>query len=537
MERANYPWRGLAPRPPRIGRNVLLCIDDVREFDAMLKRRIGSFRQKLADLLAPHRLTLAEAKVHKVLIPMVGVYTPGWQALPAVSWAFIELRTQQGLIGTGEWSVDLDSNARDCVARLQGQPGRNVLDAELEEPLFMAWWDLVGQVLDKPLHQLWAELFEVDFTPSDQVPMAAYTWQRFADREGNDAITYATWPEFAAERASQGFPAVKVSMTAYQPEDHIELIHRIRDAVGPDTAIRIDAHGTWNYQEARRILHAVEDCHLEYAEQPVHSLLPQRFYPQSERPPQRDMSKGSFQAEYYYRRMTALRGELRTPLSCHWWPPIIHPPGAGPMSNRWEPDWYMLERYEGADVSVPDINLGPWGLWRFAQLAKFMGMHIALHSNFELCTQLAFRGAMAAAFLQEPERVGIYMGRTPRTCHPIDNETIHVSDDVIAGGQFDWSGGHLGLSPRPGHGLRLDPERLEKYRYSAEAVAPHREYARQIYANYLLDRPRRTTLSGWPKLQAAESFDRHLWPYEVASILGSEDGQDVDVELTGEQSG
>jgi len=129
------------------------------------------------------------------------------------------------------------------------------------------------------------------------------------------------------------------------------------------------------------------------------------------------------------------------------------------------------------------------------------------------------------------------MGRTPRTCHPIDNETIHVSDDVIAGGQFDWSGGHLGLSARPGHGLRLDPERLEKYRYSAEAVAPHREYAREIYANYLLDRPRRTTLSGWPKQQAEESFDRHLWPYEVASILGSEDRQDIDVELTGEQSG
>ena len=53
MERANYPWRGLAPRPPRVGRNVLLCIDDVREFDALLKRRTRSFRQKLADLLAP----------------------------------------------------------------------------------------------------------------------------------------------------------------------------------------------------------------------------------------------------------------------------------------------------------------------------------------------------------------------------------------------------------------------------------------------------------------------------------------------------
>lgn len=513
----------------------MLCLDDVRDYDRALKRRVALFREKLADLLSPHRLTLAEARVHKILFPMVGVYTPGWQALPAVSWGFVELRTSEGLVGTGEWSVDLDRKARGCLDLLAREPARNLLDPDLEEPLFMAWWDLAGQVLGMPLHRLWAELFEADYQPPDHVPMAAYTWQRFADRAGKDAITYQSWPEFAAARARQGFPAVKVSMTAYQPEEHIELIHRIREAVGPDTAIRIDAHGTWNFQEARRILDAVEDCRLEYAEQLVHSLLSQRFYPSGERPFAREPGRGGFQAEYYYRRMTALRAELRTPLSCHWWPPIVHPADASPMANRWEPDWYMLERYEGADVSVPDINLGPWGLWCFGQLAKFMGLHLAVHSNFELCTQLAFRGAMVSALLHESERVGIYMGRAPRACHPIDNETIHVSDDVIEGGQFDWSGGHLVLSDRPGHGLRLDPDRLERYRYTPEAVAPHREHSREIYADYRLDRPRRTALSGWPKRQVAERFDRHLWPYEVASILGSEEGQDIDVELTGEQ--
>ena len=129
------------------------------------------------------------------------------------------------------------------------------------------------------------------------------------------------------------------------------------------------------------------------------------------------------------------------------------------------------------------------------------------------------------------------MGRAPRTCHPIDNETIHVSDDVIAGGQFDWSGGHLRLSEAPGHGLKLDPERLERYRYTPEAVAPHRAHAQEIYADYALDKPRRTTLAGWPKRAAAERFDRQTWPYEVASILGANDEQDVDVELTGEQAG
>ena len=122
----------------------MINIDDVRDFDGMLKRRIERFRVKLQDWLAPHRLTLADIRVHKVLIPMVGVYTPGWQALPAASWEFVELVTQEGLIGTGEWSIDLDASAQDCIAHLRQNPGRNLLELEFEEPLFMAWWDLVG---------------------------------------------------------------------------------------------------------------------------------------------------------------------------------------------------------------------------------------------------------------------------------------------------------------------------------------------------------------------------------------------------------
>jgi hypothetical protein len=48
---------------------------DVRDFDGMLKSRIALDRQKLRESLAPHRLTVAEIRVHRVLIPMVGVYT------------------------------------------------------------------------------------------------------------------------------------------------------------------------------------------------------------------------------------------------------------------------------------------------------------------------------------------------------------------------------------------------------------------------------------------------------------------------------
>jgi hypothetical protein len=138
---------------------------------------------------------------------------------------------------------------------------------------------------------------------------------------------------------------------------------------------------------------------------------------------------------------------------------------------------------------------------------------------------------MVSALVSQMESAGLYMGTAPRVCHPIDNETIQVSDDVIEGGQFNWAGGHLKLSESPGHGLRLDAERLERYRYTPEAIRPHREYAREIYAHYLLDRPRRTNQSGWPKRHKPEHFDRHVWPYQLAHVLGAEQEQEIDVRL------
>jgi hypothetical protein len=53
----------------------LINVDDLRDYDAFLKRRGATFRQKLADWLQPHRLTLAEARVHRVLIPALSRWT------------------------------------------------------------------------------------------------------------------------------------------------------------------------------------------------------------------------------------------------------------------------------------------------------------------------------------------------------------------------------------------------------------------------------------------------------------------------------
>lgn len=505
-------------------------IDDLRDFDGFLRGRSSEIRKKLRARLGGRRLTLAKARRHRVLIPMVGVYTPGWQALPACSWEFIELVTQEGLTGTGEWSVQLDSPAIEALQRLAETPGKNLLDDDLEVPLFMAWWDLVGQVLGQPLHRLWADLFDVGFEPPAEVPLAAYSWQRFPDADGRDAVTYENWPEFAARQCAEGYRTLKLSMTSYEPEDFIDLIGRIRAAIPKSVEIRIDTHGSWNMIEARRIVPALEPFDISYIEQPINALMPQRFYPTGAAlPAQRP---GGYQREYYFRKLEELRRHTTIPFSCHWWiPPILQPPGANRMSDSWSFDWHMIERYDPVDIAVPDIGLGAFGLWRLLQMARFMGLHVTLHSNFELGLQSRFRAMMFSALGYYPESAGIYLGTSPRLCMAMDTEYNHVRDDVLQGGKLPFTKGRIGLGAEAGHGLRLDPERLERYAYTEEHIRPHRELALRLYDNYVLDRPRRKTMAGWAKDPGPERLSRHIYPYDVTGILGIERHQDVDVEL------
>ena len=201
------------------------------------------------------------------------------------------------------------------------------------------------------------------------------------------------------------------------------------------------------------------------------------------------------------------------------------------MAHAWEPNWPVIERYDPVDISNPDIGLGVFGLWRLLQLARFMGLHVTLHSNFELGLQSTFRSAMFSALGYYPESAGLYLGTPPRLCLAMDTEYNQVRDDVLVDGKVPFVDGHFELSPRPGHGRRLDPDRLEQYRYTDEAVRAHREHALRIFENYELDRPRRRTMAGWPKGPGPERIDRLTYPYDVTSVLQLDRPQDIDVEL------
>jgi O-succinylbenzoate synthase len=67
----------------------------------------------------------------------------------------------------------------------------------------------------------------------------------------------------------RGFPAVKVKV---RDATGIALVRAVREAVGPDVGVRVDANGAWDVDTAVSMITKLAQFDLEYVEQPCASL-------------------------------------------------------------------------------------------------------------------------------------------------------------------------------------------------------------------------------------------------------------------------
>jgi muconate cycloisomerase len=119
--------------------------------------------------------------------------------------------------------------------------------------LEMAVWDLIGQTEGVPIHAL----LYPGVSPRS-IPI-----------RGSIA---AVEPEEAAARArwflSHGLRAVKVKVGMGYAQD-VPRVRAVREMIGPAIPMGIDANAGWSVEEAVQCVRALEDCHLQYVEQPV----------------------------------------------------------------------------------------------------------------------------------------------------------------------------------------------------------------------------------------------------------------------------
>jgi O-succinylbenzoate synthase len=130
-------------------------------------------------------------------------------------------------------------------------------------------------------------------------------WGEFSPFPDYDDETCARWLAAAREAACDGWPSpvrdvvpVNVTVPAVSPEqahavvrasgcrtakvkvaepgqflgDDVARVEAVRDALGPDGKVRVDANGAWSVDEATEALKRLDVFELEYAEQPVRTL-------------------------------------------------------------------------------------------------------------------------------------------------------------------------------------------------------------------------------------------------------------------------
>jgi len=65
---------------------------------------------------------------------------------------------------------------------------------------------------------------------------------------------------------------VKVAERGQTLADDVARVHAVREALGPEGRVRVDANGAWNLDEAEHAIHALAEYDLEYVEQPCASV-------------------------------------------------------------------------------------------------------------------------------------------------------------------------------------------------------------------------------------------------------------------------
>jgi O-succinylbenzoate synthase len=108
-------------------------------------------------------------------------------------------------------------------------------------------------------------------------------WRRAADEAANQGWPEAvrdsipvnvTVPDVSPETAHRivadsGCTTAKVKVGTERDDERVAAV---RDALGPQGAIRLDANGAWSVEDAQRIIARLQRHDLEYVEQPVGSL-------------------------------------------------------------------------------------------------------------------------------------------------------------------------------------------------------------------------------------------------------------------------
>ncbi len=205
-------------------------------------------------------------------------------------WVFVCVHTDAGITGIGEASHShndalLVATLNYFEEQIAGQDPRQIqaiwqklsrldggrIAATALSGIEQALWDILGQSLEVPIHQLFGGALtkklrlyaNINRHVNNRTPEGFSTAARQAADEGFTAIKLAPFDEVNGPNHVRTGPDA-----AWHPG--VERVRAVRKAIGERVELAVDCHSRLDASEARTVMQELADCNLFWFEEPVH---------------------------------------------------------------------------------------------------------------------------------------------------------------------------------------------------------------------------------------------------------------------------
>ena len=127
--------------------------------------------------------------------------------------------------------------------------------AQILSGLEMALWDLCGKIVERPLHELLGGKYR------DKI-------EYFGFIQGNSADELA----IDAKKLSKNGHIVIYGKIGREESTDVQIVKKVREAVGKDIRLRFDPNEAWDLVTAKRMIEKLEDFSIEMIEQPCNHM-------------------------------------------------------------------------------------------------------------------------------------------------------------------------------------------------------------------------------------------------------------------------
>jgi o-succinylbenzoate synthase len=211
-------------------------------------------------------MRIASVEVVPYALPFRAPYVTAAGSLERREMVLLRLRDEEGFVGLGEavpMTLRGGTGLAQVVAELEGLSDRDSLDEQalagdavaLSAPARCAALTALADLRGRRAEEAHGTV------AGPPPPPVRCNATLSAGEPGEVAAEAVAWAE-------EGFSSFKLKLGA---GDDLGQVRAVREAIGPDARIRVDANGAWDVETAKRTLGDLEELDLELAEQPVAS--------------------------------------------------------------------------------------------------------------------------------------------------------------------------------------------------------------------------------------------------------------------------